>query len=511
MPSSLYGIFNVQRALQLNQSALNIINNNIANINTEGYSKQSLDISQKIIVSSGNQSLVDCQSGAGATIDSINRNRDIYLDASYRDNNSDYNYAKELSQNVALIETKMNELSNDGINNALNDFYNAASQLSLQPTNSLARNNFVQMASDLCDKFNDIYNQLTKIRTDLVGDSTNAESLTTAKITTTCFDLNKQLEALTDINKTIALSTSEGITPNSLLDKRDLLLDQISEFIPITVTQGVNNLVTVSLGDTILVQGSNRLGYFETTAGDSDNPAIVKIVDSNGADILANANDDITSGKIAGILDVAGSNPSKLTISGILDSLNTLAIEFATEVNTIQNDGKYINNSINPPVLASFADTTDIFVEQDGTNEADYTNMTAGNIRINSNIYDNPYLVATAKSTSAANETGDGENVLIMSQLRNEPLENLGYATTEGFLSSLVGKIGIQVKNVDDTFDAKKLIFDQIKQTKESTIGVNLDEELSDLIRFQRSYEASAKMLSVIDKALQQIIAAVGS
>ncbi len=511
MPSSLYGIFNVQRALQLNQSAINIINNNIANINTEGYSKQSLDISQKIIVSSGSQNIVDSQSGAGATIDSIRRNRDVYLDANYRNNNSDYNYAEELSQNVALIETKMNELSNDGINNAFNDFYNAASQLSLKPTDSLARNNFVQMASDLCNKINDVYNQLTKIRTDLVGDPLNAASLNTAKITTTCFDLNKQLEALTDINKTIALSTSEGITPNSLLDKRDLLLDKISEFIPITVTQGANNLVTVSLGDTILIQGSNRVGYFETAVGDDDNPAIIKIVDSDGADIVANANDEITSGKIAGILDVAGSDPNKLTIRGVLDSLDTLAVEFATEINTVQNNGQYIDTSVIPPVLASFVDTMDIFVEQGGTNEADYANMTAGNIRINSNIYNNPYLVATAKSTSAANETGDGQNILLMSQLRNEPLENLGYATTEGFLSSLVGKIGIQVKNVDDTFDTKKLIFDQIKQTKESTIGVNLDEELSDLIRFQRSYEASAKLLSVIDKTLQQIIAAVSS
>ena len=95
MSSSLFGLYNTQRSLQINQAALNIINNNIANMNTEGYSKQRLEISQNVIEGSVNSPFDSAQAGAGANLDAVSRNRDVYLDNYYRSENSDLSYYKE--------------------------------------------------------------------------------------------------------------------------------------------------------------------------------------------------------------------------------------------------------------------------------------------------------------------------------------------------------------------------------------------------------------------------------
>ncbi|EKE03822.1 MAG: flagellar hook-associated protein FlgK [uncultured bacterium] len=508
MTSSLFGIFNSHRSLLLNQAALNLINSNIANINTPGYSKQRLELSQNIISSSDSSIPMNAaQSGGGAIIDSISRNRDAYLDTYYRRESTSLNFYKELNETATLIEDISNELGETGISGAFNEFYNAAHQLSINPTDSIIRNDFIQKAMDLCNRFNLTYDRLDQLRDNLVGDITNPSTLDTSKVALTVDDLNTQLAALADLNKTISTSTAQGTTPNGLLDERDRLLDRISEYIPINVTQGANNLVTVSLGSTNLVTGREQVGFFDVVAGDINNPATVKIVDSTAVDIVANANSLITSGKLGGILQMGGSNANELNIYNTLSSLNTLAQEFATQVNTIHQGGQYIDTSVTPNTLALVSAVPfDIFVESNAVTNATYANMTAGNITLNQDVINDAFKVAAASATSAANETGDGGNALVLAQLRNTKIATLGSSDTESFLNSVIGKLGIQIKSIQDSYTSQGTIVQQINSRREATIGVNLDEELTDLIRFQRAFEASAKVLNVMDKALEQII-----
>jgi len=263
MPSSLYGIYNSQRALALNQAAIDIINSNVANMNTKGYSKQRLEISQATNISPYQNPLDASQSGMGAVIDGISRNRDSFLDNSFRKETTDLNYYKEYSNNAIEMENIINELGDTGLNKSLNDFYNGLSQLAGSPNDYVVRNSVIQNAISLTTKFNDTYTELQNTRTDFVGDINNPATLNQSKLSIDINDLNNKLNAIANLNDKINQSTSQGMTPNALMDQRDMLLDDISQYVPLSITNEKNNTVTVALGTIELVRGDERKGFFE--------------------------------------------------------------------------------------------------------------------------------------------------------------------------------------------------------------------------------------------------------
>lgn len=517
MPSSLYGIYNAQRALSLNQAAIDIINSNVSNMNTVGYSKQRLEISQASNLSPYENPIDASQSGMGAVIDAVTRNRDIFLDNSLRKATTDTSYYKEYTDNAVQMESMVNELGDTGINKALTDFYSSLSQLTANPNDYVIRNSVVQNAITLSNNFNNTYTSLQNSRTSLVGDASNPATLTQSKLSIDIDDLNNKLSAIANLNEKINDSTSQGMTPNALLDQRDMLLDKISEYIPVNITNEKNNTVTLTLGEVELVRGQDRKGFFEIKTGDVNNPSIVQIKNDQGSILASDASSNITSGKLAAILQAGGSDSTKLTVKGIMDSLDTLATNFADAINTLQTGGRYIDSSVNPHELSNNtsnpidgtltldADPENFFLDADGSGT-----ITAGNIKVNDTLLNDPYKIAAAALTSGFNETGDGKNALLLSQVRNQSIPLLGSTTTQGYITNLIGKLGTQSKNIQDNYDIKDNILQQITQKRESVTGVNLDEELTDLVRYQRSYEASAKIMTTINQTLSTIINMLG-
>jgi len=539
MTSSLFGFYTAQRALMLNQAAINVVNTNVANINTTGYSKQSLQISQQSIITSDSNTAINAsQSGIGAVIDSITRNRDSYIDNSYRTAYSDYSYSTELSDNVTLIEDITNGLSDSGLTLAFQEFYDAAQALSQNPTDTVTRTDFIQKASNVATEFNDVSSRLTDLKTNLIGDIDDLTTLSSSKISIYCDDLNNKLASIAELNKTINFSTAQGTTPNSLLDERDNMLDEISEYIPITVTAGPNNTVNLSLGGVDLVTGSVQVGTFDYEIKDTSaaadwttNPPVIKVKDPNGKNVSNDVNSKITSGKIGAILDVTGSDVDQPTINNMLDKLDTLANEFASQVNSIQtynepdmeDDGvtptgtttqaMCVDKTVSPSTLK--AATHKMFLNQDDETTSDDTKITASNIRVNSVIISNPTEVATARinyttatgaTTTDLSGTGNGSNSLLMAQLENKSLSNLNYTTTEKYLNTVTSNFGVQVSNVDDKLDSNEAILQQVSLKRESASGVNLDEEYTDLIKFQRSYEASARIFNVVNEIMEKLM-----
>lgn len=519
MPSTLYGIYTAQRALSLNQAAIDIINSNVANMNTVGYSKQRLEISQASNLSPYENPIDATQSGLGAVIDAVTRNRDVYLDNSVRKETTDYNYYKEYSDNAVQMENIVNELGDTGLSKSLNDFYNSLSQLAANPNDFVIRSSVIQNAISLATNFNNVYTGLQNLRTSLVGDISTPTTLDESKLSIDVNELNNKLSSMADLNKKINQLTAQGMTPNALLDQRDKLLDDISQYIPVNITNEINNTVTISLGTVELVRGIEQTGIFNIVAGDADNPSIVQIENDGGSLLSANAYSFMTSGKIGALLQVGGSDTSKLTIQGMMDSLNTLASDFATAVNTIQTNGRYINNALSPNQLSDNLsnpivppgpgvdpDPENFFVDDTGA----ILNITAGNIRVNTTLVNNPNQISAAALTSGLSSTGDGSNALLMSQVRNQNVTGANTTTTQGYITNLVGQLGTQSRNLQDSFDIKDNILQQISQKRESVTGVNLDEELTDLVRFQRSYEASARVMTTLSQTLTTIINMLG-
>lgn len=531
MGSTLFGIYNAQRSLSLNQAVIDLINNNIANINTPGYSKQRAEISQ---LTSGEVSTIPqnaVQDSMGAVIDAITRNRDSFLDNYYRGESTNFSYYDELNSTANTIEDITSEIDNTGINSSFNEFYQALSQLANNADDFVMRNNLVQKGVELSIKFNSTYEQLENLRKSLVGDYTDPTTLDNSKIKIYADEINNKLSSLADLNNSIILSTAQGTSPNYLLDQRDKVLDEISEYIPVDITSHNNGSVTVALGNNILVSGKTQTGFFTVTSGDVNNPAIVQIENENGGVLVTDALSLIDSGKMGAILEVGGSATGKLTIKSVMDKLDTMAQSFANAMNGLQTFDATIPpyNPPTPPyteprfIVSATGQLSDFtvdgappnfFVDDTGITG---TNITAKNITISQDIIDDPYKISAARSQTPVlpdipnlNETGDGSNALSMFQLRNDStITGLNGATTEQFMINTVGDVASKANTIKNNLNIKENITQQLKMKRESVVGVNLDEEMADLIRFQRSYEASARVFKTVDDNIKTILGLV--
>jgi len=507
----LQGIYNAQQSMVINQTALNIINTNISNMNTPGYSKQRIELSENPYVGS-------------VQIDKISRYSDLYLSNYYRNENTTLSYYNEAAVLASYIQDMANELSNSSITTALQDFYSKVQTLSTNPTSAVARSEFVETAIALCAQLNQSSQQLSDLRTSLVGDPNIVGSVNSSKLAISCEELNTKLKMLADINKTIAVSiSSDSTVKNSIFDQRDMLLDEISSYIPVNIEENPNGTVNVSLGNIFLIKGTEQKLSFNVVANSSANPdevyktpSLVQLVDKDGNTVVQNANNLINSGSIGAIIDVGGADSTKLTIFSVLESLDTFAAAFAETVNAIQ---LYVDDPVNPTKAALCLDsstnpatlkvaTEPIFVNTSGGT----TGIKASNIKINQAIVDNPDEIATARGSITAgvpdniNATDDKSNILEMAQVRNKKLSGLNNLTTEEYLANFTGNLGVKITSIDNKKETQESIVQQISITLESQRGVNLDEELIDLVKFQRAYEASARIFNVCNEILETLV-----
>lgn len=506
-----------QQALSVNQAALSVISNNIANVDNENYSKLTANLADVINYTKLTQSTTQqANTLNGVKLAKISRSSNNYLESYYRNENSTNSYLKEYSTIAKSVQTTMNELNDTGLTTALSDFYDAANALAEDPADITARQNYLSRAENVCSVFNSIYNNLNTQQTNLVGEYNVNGSCQSSEIGTEIDQLNGLLGQLANINGSIAKTNSTSTSSAALLDQRDSILKSISDYIPINTTINDNGTANVSLGNYSLVRSSSVKGYLETTniGATSDDPVNIDIVDPNDHTntIYTNVDSSITSGSIGAILTASGSATSAdLTINSVIASVNSLATTFANTLNAIQagsitsggtttyamclnNTYTATQQSVEPLFLNSSTSTT--------------TGINAGNISINSNLENNLYLIAAARSTSTTSSSniGDNSNMTLISATKTNTNPTLGNQTFTNYLASEVAGIGTKVENLADKLTTQGTVMDSLKSELSSETGVNLDEELGDLIKFQQAYQAAARVFSICSDLLNEAI-----
>ncbi len=511
------------QALIVNQTALGVVSNNIANMNTQGYSKQRVNLEQAGYVTTGSANGL-LNIGTGVSISNIQRYRESYLDEDFRNQSSSSSFYNELSNMASTIENTLNEIEDDGLQNAYSSFYNSLSKLSSNPSSATYRMDFVQKAEDLCKKFNTSYSTLEKARKDTVGDITDAASIDESKVATNLDIVNEKLKNLQALNEKIATSTSlDGNTASSLLDKRDSLLDELSEYIPIeTTTNPTSHFVSVSMNGISLIDATG-LKQFDVAMGDINNPTTVQVKDANGNVVVANANSQIDSGKIGAYLQMGGGSTTELTYKSMMDRLNTLASEFADTMNTIQTYDDGTNQAMaigtdpvtGDQILSDYGGLPNLFTDASGTTA---TTVTAGNIRVSDEIKQDYWKIAAARVDTTTDADADGtpdydprsignaENAKLFSATRSEKILGLGSQTMENYLNATVSEMGIKVDGIASNAETQNVVYTSSESRRQSAIGVNLDEELADMIKYQRAYEASARVFNVTNQILQTLV-----
>lgn len=505
MRSTFMGLETSKRGMFTQQTALYTVGHNISNANTLGYSRQRVNM-QPTLPFPGiglNAPKIPGFIGTGVEAHSIQRIRDQFIDRQYRQETNELGYWETKSKAITQMEDVMAEPSDYGLNESLDLFWKSLEELSTSPENAGTRRVVTERGVTAAESFNYIYKQLVEVQ----GNLKNEIDVTTK-------DVNSILKQIAALNENIAKVEPNGYLPNDLYDARDTLVDELSQYFPIKIEytkNGGNSLaiaegnMTISIrtgkpvpNDTIkIVEGkeASQFGH-NLPVGDSKDPFqefTIIGVPANGAtinhtELLPN------QGKMLSLINSYGYGANKEGVyPEMLAQLDKMAQEFANAFNAVHRAGYGL-----PPDNET---GLDFFVNLNGGA------ITAGNIAVNKDIKDDPSKVA---ASTEPDQEGNGKNAVLLAAVKTTSILGLGNATVQSFYQSLIGKLGVdgeQANRLAETTAVKQLT---IANNRASVSSVSLDEEMTNMIIFQQAYNASARMITVVDETLDKIINGMG-
>lgn len=454
--SGIFSTLNIaNKGLMASQTALQTTSHNISNANTEGYSRQRVDFKADLAFNFAGVG----QLGTGVKMEGIVRVVIDYVSKQIRQENSSLNRYASKSEVLEQLEIIFNEPSDTGLNFNLGEMFAAWQELSKNPEGLNFKTIVVEKSKTLAETLNHMSLQLNELKDETIE-----------QINKGADEFNSIITQLDTLNQQIYNISVKGQTPNDLLDQRDLLLKRLSSLTDIKVDLVDNNMVEVSVGDHKVLSKDE----------------IYKLsIDSNGGTSLVNANDenDITSVTISAG-QIKGYQEALFDIAGRKEELNVLTENLVNAINDEHRKG---------------ANNIDFFVYGDSDDKA-------GSIKINEEVIKNNDKVSTGYPGS---KEGDGSLALEIAQLRNRKLESTG-TTIEGSYRDIVIRVGISKEHADNMVSNQEVLVNQLELRRESSSGVSIDEEVTNLIKFQKAYEANAKVISVLSEMLDTLINRMG-
>ena len=510
-------------ALSVNEKAISVVSHNVSNMNTEGYHKQRANLQARNIAGQiGDNPDNQVRANGGVKIANIMRYNDDYLNNYYRDQLSKKNMLEQQLGNLQDLAKVFDDLDGTGIDAALSDFYEALNNLNEYPASSSARANFIETSKTLTNMLNSKSEQLKGLTGDALGDGTSAEALESSRINAQYKALNTSLEELAQVNKALQTTQTGTLTANNLLDQRDLILSDIAQYVDITVDEKPNGSVNVYTGNVSLVKGSvvtGSLGImtkaeFQKQYPDMPEPteaAVVSILNEKGEVIVPNANGDITGGALGGLIHSGTDIEDDGTINpvSVQNSLNTLASAIANIFNDLNTNSKaFCIDPSNTSHLKETNENNKIFVGGASGEE----DVTAANIRLADNLLtaDGIWNLSCAYfddlSDYDINAVGNSNNVQKMLGTRNQKQDALNGMSVEDYYSSLVGKIAAAGGSAQTQYETQSDVVDSINNQLDSAYGVDLNEELVDLVKYQTAYAAAAQVFNVVNSCLDTLM-----
>lgn len=450
MPSTFLGLEIGRRGLAAAQVGQEVTGHNIANAGTPGYSAQRLDqvaADPLTVVNGGGRGTVG-QLGTGVIARTITRARDQFLDAQARDGLSGQN--AQLAQRDALhqVEIAFGEPSDTGLNHTLNRFFQNFNELANNPEDLGIRATVIGGGDALARVFRGVQQRL---------DVTGAQ--VSSKISADVATLNDYGKQIAALNVTIRQAVAQNQTPNDLLDRRDLLLDKLAGLANISVVAKTDGGVDVAVGTSELVGGVDATTL--TVSG-------------------LTARGDLQGGELAGLTQ------AQSDLAGYQSDLDTLASQTIAQVNTLHSTG----------------------VGLDGTTGlAFFTGTDARTIGVNGTLASSPQKLAAAALPLPV-APGDARNAQKLAALQNAVQGGgpLAGNTLPGFLQQRLSDLGAKSAAAQTGADSATASAEQLGRQRDSVSGVTTDTELVSMLKYQRAYEASARVVRTMDEMIGTLI-----
>ncbi|MFZ3102709.1 MAG: flagellar hook-associated protein FlgK [Desulfitobacteriaceae bacterium] len=527
MPSTFFGLEISRRALQAQQIALNTTGHNISNASTLGYSRQNANLQATTPWSTFDNGH-NISLGTGVSVENITRARDAFIDRQLRWETSKQQYWAGRQDALQKIEGIVNEPSDNSLHADMDNFLTAWGDLSKNPENMGARAVVRERALTLTDSFHNLGQQISDLQKD-------QDTSVRVKIK----QINDNTQQIKELNMQIKNAEVSGDSPNDLRDKRDSLVDDLANLVSVRVIETrdpaftdrqVNNYSIVIGSDSVsppqVLIDNSRVNLLEepAPAGPGGKPfATVKWAADADAALAGNPLDfGEKMGSLQASLEIRDTYLP--TFGGQFDAL---AQGIATAVNALHKTGQGLTVSSG----------IDFFTLPDGSSPSTASPVTAANITLNSVIGGDLGMIATGLNTDAAGNpltdtaVGDGSVAIAISSLSGgwSALQTQiqagmfdptgGGASTNpvpassfgDYYGANVAQMGVDVQQATRMKDGQDVLVTQISNQQQSFSGVSLDEEMTNLVKFQKSYAAAARMVTMMDDMLDTIVNRMGT
>jgi flagellar hook-associated protein 1 FlgK len=584
------GLTTLLRALQAQQQAMEVTNQNIANANTAGYTRQEAKLVQTAPhAGTGYNRPVGggLMLGTGVMVAEILRQRDAFVDQQLRSETAQQKKWQVVSDGVQQVEALFNEPSTDGLGNQLTTFFNSWSELSTNPGSATARAQLQTQAQTVVSAFRDLAQQLESFRQ-------NQDF----QLTSVLAEVNDLTTQVASLNLQIRRSTSVGDNPNDLMDARDRLIDNLVTLTGASYQEQTDGSTTVRVGGRILVDGTKANALLaELTPSASGNVshtvvwapgngavaglggtmgALLHLRDGVVADkvtklnllastIVTSVNAQHAQGRGTGIYAsstsntdffstqrsttplretglgdtlVSGSftvNGTQITVQPGTDTLDSVMNRVTTAISPTATwrldsaTGRVVITSPASPVFGATSDTSNFLqvtgIKASGVSFSNGTYTATGAFPLGivkaATLSLDPLVASDVQAIRASGTTttngttvsagaGDSSNALKIVGLATTQWAALGSSTFDDYYASMIGSLGIESRQATQTAANQAALVDHLTARRESTSGVNLDEEAAQLIRFQRAYQAAARGITALDELLSITINSMG-
>jgi flagellar hook-associated protein 1 len=437
------------QALEADQGAMDVTSNNIANQNTPGYSREVAVLDEAAPTEDGSISY-----GNGVTLQQIQSITDQVLQIQIADQTQQQSSAQTQYNALQQVEGPFSS-STQGIGADITAFFNSISQLSTDPTSIPDRQAVLSAAQTLAGDFNSTEQSLDSVQAGL--NQSVSQNVT---------QINTLTQQIAQLNVQVGEMQKLGQDPGTLGDQENQLIQQLSQLTNVNEIQTENGLTLTTGNGTPLVVGSQSFAL-QTTAG----PNGMTDVSFQGQDITSS----LQGGSLGGNIQVRDT-----VIPGLLSQLDNLASQFATSMNAAQAAGYDLNGNAGQPL---FSDTS-------GPGAA-------SNLKVA--ITDPSLIAASSDGTQGSN--GNVANLLAV-QTQTLPMGE----TPLNAYASLVSQTGNLTAQAQAETTASTASLTQLNNQLGSVSGVNLDEETTNLMNYQRAYEAAARIVTTVDELTQSVL-----
>lgn len=456
--------------MQAAQTGIATAGHNISNASTEGFSRQRVTYKTNLPGQGPGGNYV----GRGVLVDQVERVTDEFLDKQVRHADRDKAHFEEKQLSLTQLEDVFNELGGDGLNRIVAKFFNDFRKLANEPESEAVRQSVRESAQSMA-------RDIRKIRAQVVDIQHHMDS----RIDGYVREAASLAVELRDVNLKIRFAENQtGGLANDLRDQRERLLKKLESYFQCSTRMDEGGSISVDMtGVGTIVNGPTAAKFWveRTAASPSGKP-------ENSYDIMTDASvsglatDSIRGGKIGALVEVRDN-----VLSTVLDRLDQLAYGLATSVNEVHKQGFTRDGRQGVSFFREMSDST----------------RAGQNLELSDEVLEDTNAIAAAWEPNAPS---DNRIALAIAKIQGERIFNDGNVSMDDFYNSMVSEVGVSLNKTKNSLEQQKIVHEQLTKMREQLSGVSIDEETTNLIQYQHSFDAAAKVIQVADELIKTIL-----